>query len=143
MHERYLQCWPYFSPFLGVYNLFTVSLGVKVKCTVMSFLDIWSIRWSSSMLRLENGLSIFRGSQPKCLLLWLYFSNAVWFRVVSRSIEFFIFILFFYLRLFDAVRFQYFQIFESFRFFECIFLDFIVIFLPLFVFLGFMVYQPL
>ena len=68
--------------FLGTYNLSTSSLGCDALCMVISFLVLWSICWSSSLVHLRKGPEYLTKAQPKYLFLWWGFCLRVLSRVV-------------------------------------------------------------
>ena len=56
MCQRCLLCWKSpLPPFLGTYSLSTSSLGCNALCMVISFLVLWSICLSSSLVHLRKG----------------------------------------------------------------------------------------
>ena len=70
---------PSFFFFFDTYNLSTSSLGCKALCLVISFLVLWSICLSSSLVDFKNGLeSLTRETSkafiPLIKLLYSYFS---------------------------------------------------------------------
>ena len=55
--QRCLQCWQViFFPLSLTYSLSTSSQGCKALCMVISFLVLWSICMSSSLVHFKNGL---------------------------------------------------------------------------------------
>ena len=70
------------STFLDTYNLSTSSLGCNDLCMVISFLVLWSICLSSSLVHLRKGPEYLTRAQPKYLFLWWGFC----WRVLSRVV---------------------------------------------------------
>ena len=70
---------PLHPSFLGYYSLSTSSLG-RISM-VISFLSIWSISLSFSLVHFKNVSSILRRGQPRYLSLLQGFCYLVWFRV--------------------------------------------------------------
>ena len=68
--------------FLDSYSLSRSSLGCKALCNVISFLVLWSICWSSSLVHFKNGPKNLTRGYPSRLSLWWYSCYVVWFRVV-------------------------------------------------------------
>ena len=97
------------------YSLSTSFLGCNVLCMVISFLVLWSICLSSSLVHFKNGPEFLTGRTAQIFiplirfLLWIFVSSN--FLVVLRY-TFLIF--FFHFLLFDGVSFQYFQVFVGF-----------------------------
>ena len=62
MHQRFLQCRQilFLLPFL-IYSLSTSSLGCNVLCMVISFLVLWSVYVSSSLVHLKNAPEYLTG----------------------------------------------------------------------------------
>ena len=106
------------SPFFfDTYSLSTTSLWCKALCMVFSFLVLWSICWSSSLVQFKNG--------PKCLTrrtaqVFILFIRFLPYSLVSSSFlilqRYSFLISFFHLHLFDCICFQYSYVFVSFLF---------------------------
>ena len=60
---------PLHPSFLGIYSLSTSSLGYNALCMVISFLVLWSICLSSSLVHLRKGPEYLTRVQPKYLFL--------------------------------------------------------------------------
>ena len=90
------------SPFLDTYNLSTLSLGCKALCIVVSFLVLWSIYLSSSLVHLKNNPEYLPRGTAQVFIPLMSFKFP---RSEKTSLNFF-----FHLRLFHGVHFQYFQV---------------------------------
>ena len=68
--------------FLNTYRVFMSSLGCKALCIVMSFLVLWSICWSSSLVHFKNGFEyITSGTAQVFIHLMRFLQDSL----VSRS----------------------------------------------------------
>ena len=102
-------------PFLDTYSLSTSSLGCKALCIVTSFLVLWFIWWSSFLVLFKNGPEYLTWEIVLVFIYLLIFllcclvssSFFVLLRVKKKFLPFY---------LFNGVRFQYTQVFVSFRF---------------------------
>ena len=107
--------WMLTRPFPVTYSLTTSYLEYKALCIVMSFLGLWSICWSSSLVHFKNGPeSLTRWTAQVFMLLMRFL---LW-SFISRSflVLLWYLIFFFYRPLFDGIRFEYSQVFVSFFF---------------------------
>ena len=105
-------------PFLDTYSLSLSSLGCKAFCIVISFLVLRSICFSY-LVSFEDGPKYPRKGDSHVFIPFIMF---LLYSLVSSSfpilLRYSFFIFLFHLRLFDGVRFQYYQIFIRFLFFE-------------------------
>ena len=101
---------PLFPFFLDTYSPSMSFLGCKAYCIVMSFLVLWSICWSSSLVHFKNSLEyLTNGTAQEFIHLIRYFTCCL----VSSSLLVllrYLFLFLFYLHMFDVVYFQYSQI---------------------------------
>ena len=118
--------------FLNTDSFSMSFLGYKVFCIDMSFLVLWSICWSSSLVHIKNGPEYLTRGQPRCLSLWWDFFYVVFFRIVFSFFWRILFKFFFHLHLFDGIHFQNSRVFVGFLFSECseFFLVLVILFLP-------------
>ena len=118
-------------PFLDIYSLSMLSLECKFFGIFISFLVLYSIYWSSSLVHFKTSSSILKGDCPGVYPLDEFSATEIGFEF-SRSSEILFFNFFFHLCLFDDIRFQYCLVLISFLFFERsdFFLDLSVLFLP-------------
>ena len=73
------------------YSLSTSSRGWKALCIVMSFLVLWFICWSSSLVHAKNGPNYLKRAKVQVFIFRWDSCYVVWFRVVfsfSRAILF-------------------------------------------------------
>ena len=103
------------SSFLDRYRLSTPSLGYNALCMVISFLVLWSVCLSSSLVHLRKGPEYLPSGTAQVFIPLIRF--LLYSFVSSSSPEIFFFINFlFYLCLFDGVSLQDVQVFVGFLF---------------------------
>ena len=61
-------------------------------CESLSFLFLWSVRWSSSFAHFKNGPKYLTRGYTRCLSLWWNFCSRAWFQevVINSPFQFFI-----------------------------------------------------
>ena len=105
-------------PFFDTYSLSKISLGCKTLFIIKSFLVLWSICLSFSLVHFMNGPRYLRKGTAKTFIPLMRF---LLYSLVSSSFLVLLrysFLNFFHLYLFDSICFQYSQIFLSFLFSE-------------------------
>ena len=104
---------PILPAFLNTYSLSTSSLGCNALCMVVSFLVLWSICFSSSLVHFKNVPKyLTRGTAQIFIPLIGFLLDSF----VSSSFLVLLRYFFFHLHLFDAVLFQDAQVFVVFFF---------------------------
>ena len=73
MYQRNPQYWQVLSPLFSWCLLFVSYLGCMALCIVMSFLVLWSICWSSSLVHFKNNPEdLTRGTAQGLILLRIF-----------------------------------------------------------------------
>ena len=78
---------PSSSSFFYTYSLSTSSLGGKARYIIMSFLVLWSICWSSSLIHFKNGPEYLSSGIAKVFISLMKFPR---YSLVSNSFNFFL-----------------------------------------------------
>ena len=116
-------------PSLDAYYLPVSSLGYKALCITISFLVLWFICLSSSLVRFKNGSEYLKDGTA---LVFIPLMRFLLQSLVSRSflvcLGYFSNFFFFHLRLFDGVCFQYSQVHVIFFVFFFFFFFFLRVF---------------
>ena len=111
-----MQVSPLPPPFLGTYSL--LSLGCNTSCMVISFLVLWSICSTSSLVLFKNGHEYLTRRTAQVFIPLIRFLQNSFILSNYQVLKYSFLIFSFNILLFDGVSFQYPQVFVSFLFSE-------------------------